>query len=83
MVRSAVQIGGKTGDNVTALALTWLGADNEMGGGTFLTEGLPRDQVITSIQPAPQDASVAEADRSGAQAIEQAMAHIRTANQKT
>jgi protein phosphatase len=83
MVRSAVQIGGKNGDNVTALALTWLGADNEMGGGTFLTEGLPRDRVITSIQPAPQDASVAEADRSGAQAIEQAMAQIRTANQKT
>jgi protein phosphatase len=83
MVRSAVQIGGKTGDNVTALALTWLGADNEMGGGTFLTEGLPRDRVITSIQPAPQDESVPEVDRSGAQAIEQAMAQIRIANQKT
>jgi protein phosphatase len=83
MVRSAVQIGGKNGDNVTALALTWLGADIEMGGGTFVTEGLPPNRVITSIQSAPQDATITDKSRSGAQAIEQAMAHMRLANQKT
>ena len=83
MVRSAVQIGGKNGDNVTALALNWLEAGNETDGGTFLTQGLPHDKVITSIQSAPQDANLDGVDQSGAQAIEQAMAQMRTANQKT
>ena len=69
MVRSAVQIGGKNGDNVTALGLSWLESGNEVEGGTFLTQGLPHDKVITSIQPAPQDASLSDDDRSGVQAI--------------
>ncbi len=83
MVRSAVQIGGKNGDNVTALALNWLEAGNEGEGGTFITQGLPHDKVITNIEPAPNGASLGDDDRSGAQAIERAMAHMRTANQKT
>lgn len=83
MVRSAVQIGGKNGDNVTALGLSWLESGNEVEGGTFLTQGLPHDKVITSIQPAPQDASLGDDDRSGVQAIQRAMAYMRTANQKT
>lgn len=83
MVRSAVQIGGKNGDNVTALGLHWLETGKEGEGGTFLTQGLPYDKVITSIHPAPSDASLGDDDCSGAQAIERAMAYMQTANSKT
>ncbi len=83
MVRSAVHIGGKNGDNITALALHWLETGNEGEGGTYLTQSLPHDKVITSIHPAPNDANLRDDDRSGAQAIQQAMAYMQTANSKT
>ena len=76
MVGSAVRAGGKNGDNVTALALTWLDAAGDAGNSTLLTDGMPRDRVITSLQCSPQGATPRDEDMTVA-AIEQAIARIR------
>jgi len=52
MVSAAVVAGGKTGDNVTALALTWLGEDLAGESKTLRTTSLPKGSVVTSIQAA-------------------------------
>lgn len=51
LVRQAAVAGGKNGDNVTALAMTWL--DDRPGGieSPLITDGLARDSIITSIHP--------------------------------
>ena len=51
LVRHAAQVGGKTGDNVTALAMTWLDDLQDPGESSLMTDGLPQDRVITSIHP--------------------------------
>jgi protein phosphatase len=51
LVRQAAQAGGKTGDNVTALAMTWLDDLQDPGESSLMTDGLPQDRVITSIHP--------------------------------
>lgn len=51
LVRQAAQVGGKTGDNVTALAMTWLDDLQDPGESSLMTDGLPQDRVITSIHP--------------------------------
>ena len=60
MVSSAVITGGKTGDNVTALAFTWLepgDAGAHASDSTLMTDGMPHDRVITSIQCSPPGAT--------------------------
>lgn len=52
LVRQAAQAGGKTGDNVTALVMTWLDDLHDPGESPLMTDGLPHDRVITSIHPA-------------------------------
>lgn len=51
LVRQAAVAGGKNGDNVTALAVTWLDDLRDPGEDLLMTDGLPQNQVITSIHP--------------------------------
>ncbi|MCM0044261.1 MAG: serine/threonine-protein phosphatase [Burkholderiaceae bacterium] len=51
LVRQADVANGKNGDNVTALAVTWLDDLRDPGQDLLMTDGLPRNQVITSIHP--------------------------------
>ncbi len=51
LVADAARAGGKNGDNVTALAVTWLDDLQESGESPLMTDGLPHDRVITSIHP--------------------------------
>ena len=81
MVSSAVIAGGKTGDNVTALAFTWLesgDAGMHASDSTLLTDGMPHDRVITSIQCSPQGSAVAGDDHALA-GIDRAIARMRSA----
>jgi protein phosphatase len=81
MVSSAVIAGGKTGDNVTALAFTWLESDDAGSFGcdsVLLTDGMPHDRVITSIQCSPQGAAIGNEDTTLAD-IERAIARMRSA----
>ncbi len=81
MVSSAVIAGGKTGDNVTALAFTWLESGDSgvpASDSTLLTDGMPHDRVITSLQCMQQGAaSGGEGD--AATDIERAMTRMRSA----
>ena len=74
MVESAARAGGKNGDNVTALAVTWR-LDDASGAGqcTLLTDGMPNDRVITNIHCLPPDA-----EDSTVVAIEEALARFRS-----
>jgi protein phosphatase len=51
LVRQADVANGKNGDNVTALAVTWLDDLRDPGQDLLMTDGLPRNQIITSIHP--------------------------------
>jgi PPM family protein phosphatase len=51
LVHQAAEAGGKNGDNVTALAVTWLDDPRDSGHDLLMTDGLPQNQVITSIHP--------------------------------
>lgn len=51
LVSEAARVGGKTGDNVTALAVTWLDDLQDPGESSLITDGLPHDSVITNIHP--------------------------------
>ncbi|MFM8467325.1 MAG: PP2C family protein-serine/threonine phosphatase [Oxalobacteraceae bacterium] len=60
MVSSAVIAGGKTGDNVTVLAFTWLESGDpgaHVSHSTLLTDGMPHDHVITRIACSPPGAT--------------------------
>ena len=81
MVSSAAVAGGKNGDNVTALAFTWLeqgDAAVHVSDSTLLTDGMPHDRVITSIQCSPQGAA-SGSDDSVLADIERALARMRSA----
>lgn len=81
MVSSAAIAGGKNGDNVTALAFTWLESGDAaapVSDSTLLTDGMPHDRVITSIQCSPQGASSGSDDSVLAE-IERALARMRSA----
>lgn len=81
MVSSAVIAGGKTGDNVTALAFTWLESGDALAPAdpsTLLTDGMPLDRVITSLQSSPP-AGMSGADDHALADIERAMARMRSA----
>jgi predicted lactoylglutathione lyase len=51
LVSQAAQAGGKNGDNVTALAVTWLDNLQDPSENPLMTDALPHDRVITSIYP--------------------------------
>lgn len=77
MVGSAVSAGGKSGDNVSALAMTWLEPGDQAGNSTLLTDGMPPDRVITSIQYSPQGA-IGHVEDSPLDEIERAIANMRS-----
>lgn len=51
LVADAARAGGKNSDNVTALAVTWLDDQQDVGESPLMTDGLPLDRVITNIHP--------------------------------
>ena len=79
MVSSAVIAGGKSGDNVTVLAFTWLDSGDSgahASDSALLTDGMPHDRVITSIQSASPGATGSGSDGALAE-IERALARMR------
>ncbi len=81
MVSSAVIAGGKNGDNVTALAFTWLESDDAGSFGSdsvLLTDAMPHDRVMTSIHCSPQGDAIGSEDNVLAD-IERAIARMRSA----
>ena len=48
LVGDAARAGGKTGDNVTALAVTWLDDQQEPGESSLMTDGLLRDWPVVA-----------------------------------
>ncbi|NCW78758.1 MAG: serine/threonine-protein phosphatase [Oxalobacteraceae bacterium] len=81
MVSSAVIAGGKTGDNVTVLAFTWLDSGDSgahASDSALLTDGMPHDRVITSIQSSPPGATGSGSEGALAE-IERALARMRSA----
>jgi protein phosphatase len=79
MVSSAVITGGKTGDNVTVLAFTWLDSGDpgaHASDSSLLTDGMPHDRVITSIQSASPGATGSGSEGALAE-IERALARMR------
>ena len=81
LVKSAAVAGGKNGDNVTVLALTWLEDEPGAAGSpsAMMTDALPGNRVVTSIHPSYASA---EQDQ-GAEAIERAIARFCTPDDKT
>ncbi len=65
LVASATAIGGKTGDNVTALAMMWETSDTTEGSNTITTHTLPVGSITTTIQAA-RHADVDPADHAPA-----------------
>ncbi len=61
LVGSATGIGGRNGDNVTALAMMWEASDAPAGSNTITTHTLPIGSVTTTIQ-ASRHADVDPAD---------------------
>jgi serine/threonine protein phosphatase PrpC len=88
MVASATAIGGKTGDNVTALAMMWETSDANDGSNTITTHTLPVGSVTTTIQAA-RHADVYPADHAPAvdtfneSEIEKTIEEIRLAIEKS
>ncbi len=85
LISSAVVAGGKTGDNVTALAVTWQGEDLVLENKTLNTTSLPMGSVVTSIQTAGHadfDASKPE-QAIDTSMIDRAIAEMRVTLAKT
>jgi serine/threonine protein phosphatase PrpC len=88
MVASATAIGGKTGDNVTALAMMWETSDANDGSNTITTHTLPVGSMTTTIQAA-RHADVYPADHAAAvdtfneSEIEKTIEEIRLAIEKS
>jgi protein phosphatase len=82
LLSTAVGIAGKTGDNVTALAVSWEGTSVlDDSPNTITTNTLPIGSVTTTIQ-APR-ADLEAADLFDDSEIEKAIAEIRSAIEKT
>lgn len=80
MLATAVSIGGKTGDNVTALAMMWEGASIlQDADNTITTHSLPVGSVTTTIQAPRSDL---EGDVFNDAEIERAIEEIREAIDK-
>jgi protein phosphatase len=81
LVKSAAVAGGKNGDNVTALALTWLEDEPGLASSpsAMMTDALPGNRIVTSIHPAYAPAE----QHPEAEAIERAIARFCTPDEKT
>jgi len=80
LVRSAVEIAGRQGDNATALAMMWEGNDILENSSIISTNTLPIGSIATTIQvPVDMDDENAEADIFNDEEIEKAIDEIRNA----
>jgi protein phosphatase len=83
LLATATSIGGKSGDNVTAVAMAWEGANaSKDATTTIITNTLPIGSVATTIH-APRHADLEPADAFNDSEIEKAIAEIRGAIEKT
>lgn len=82
LIADATRIAGRTGDNVTALAMMWAGGDNTIDSNTITTHTLPVGSVTTTIQP-PRHADLEQADAFDDSEIENAIEEIRKAIEKS
>jgi protein phosphatase len=82
LLTTATGIAGKTGDNVTALAMMWESSENLQGNSTITTHTLPIGSVTTTIQ-APRHLDLEPADTYNDSEIEKAIEEIRNAIDKS
>ena len=82
LLTTATGIAGKTGDNVTALAMMWESSENLQGNSTITTHTLPVGSVTTTIQ-APRHLDLENADTYNDSDIEKAIEEIRKAIDKS
>lgn len=82
LLSTATGIAGKSGDNVTALAMMWESSDNLQGNSTITTNTLPVGSVTTTIQ-APRHLDLESADVYNESEIEKAIDEIRSAIDKS
>lgn len=82
MLTTATGIAGKTGDNVTALAMMWESSEDLQGNSTITTHTLPVGSVTTTIQ-APRHLDLENADTYNDSDIEKAIEEIRNAVEKS
>jgi protein phosphatase len=82
LLTKATGIAGKTGDNVTALAMMWESGENLQGNSTITTHTLPVGSVTTTIQ-APRHLDMENAYIYNDSEIEKAIEEIRNAIDKS
>lgn len=82
LLTTATGIAGKTGDNVTALAMMWESSENLQGNSTITTNTLPVGSVTTTIQ-APRHLDLEPTDTYNDAEIEKAIEEIRKAIDKS
>lgn len=82
LLTTATGIAGKSGDNVTALAMMWESSDSLQGNSTITTNTLPVGSVTTTIQ-APRHLDMESADVYNESEIEKAIDEIRSAIDKS
>lgn len=82
LLTTATGIAGKTGDNVTALAMMWESSENLQSNSTIITHTLPLGSVTTTIQ-APRHLDLENADSYNDSEIEKAIEEIRNAIDKS
>lgn len=82
LISTALGIGGKNGDNVTALAMMWESGSSASDANTITTNVLPVGTVTTTIQ-SPRRADAEPPDSFDDQAIEKAIDEIRGAIEKS
>lgn len=82
LLTTATGIAGKTGDNVTALAMMWESSEDLQGNSTITTHTLPIGSVTTTIQ-APRHQDLENADTYNDSDIEKAIEEIRNAIDKS
>jgi protein phosphatase len=80
LIRTAVEIAGKQGDNTTALAMMWEGNDILDNSSIISTNTLPVGSIATTIQvPIDSEDESAETDIFNDEEIEKAIDEIRNA----
>jgi len=84
MITAAVEMAGKTSDNVTALAMTWESndAEHDPASSSISTHTLPIGSVTTTIQTGT-DGDPVQADAFNEGDIEKAIEEIRHAIEKS
>lgn len=83
LLKNAIGIGGKSSDNVTALAMMWQGNNSLEDATTISTNTLPIGMVTTTIQAPPESDPTIPGDVFNDDEIEKAIEEIRGAIQKS